>query len=72
MSGSDPTAQDMLRTATVKSRPISAGIVGAGFAGLRAADILLQHGFKVTVFEARDRLGGRVAQSDHLGHLVDL
>ncbi|KAH9828527.1 Lysine-specific histone demethylase 1A [Teratosphaeria destructans] len=35
-------------------------------------NVLLQHGFKVTMFEARDRLGGRVAQSSHLGHIVDL
>ncbi|KAL2353615.1 hypothetical protein BJ546DRAFT_1093769 [Cryomyces antarcticus] len=47
-------------------------IVGAGFAGLRCADVLLQHGAKVTIFEARNRLGGRVAQSSHLGHSVDL
>ncbi|KAK4506718.1 hypothetical protein PRZ48_000451 [Zasmidium cellare] len=65
-------ANDMLRTAVAKSRQISVGIVGAGFAGLRCADVLLRHGFKVTVLEARNRLGGRVAQSNHLGHLVDL
>lgn len=38
----------------------SIGIVGAGFAGLRCADVLLQHGFDVTIFEARNRVGGRV------------
>jgi monoamine oxidase len=38
-------------------------IVGAGFAGLRAADELLKHGAQVTIFEARDRLGGRVCAS---------
>ncbi|KAK4952574.1 hypothetical protein LTR10_009380 [Elasticomyces elasticus] len=54
------------------SKQISVGIVGAGLAGLRCADVLLQHGCKVTIFEARNRLGGRVAQSDHLGHKVDL
>ncbi|KAK4546913.1 hypothetical protein LTR36_001645 [Oleoguttula mirabilis] len=64
--------RDMLRVATARSRQISVGIVGAGFAGLRCADLLLQHGCKVTIFEARDRLGGRVAQSNHLGHMVDL
>lgn len=65
-------AGDMLRTAAAKSRQISIGIVGAGFAGLRCADVLLRHGFKVTILEARNRVGGRVAQSNHLGHLVDL
>ena len=47
-------------------------IIGAGFAGLRCADILLQHDFSVTMFEARNRLGGRVAQSEVLGHTVDM
>ncbi|RSM09521.1 hypothetical protein CEP52_004033 [Fusarium oligoseptatum] len=37
-------------------------VVGAGLAGLRCADILLQHGFRVTVIEARNRVGGRLHQ----------
>ena len=35
-------------------------VVGAGFAGLAAADALAARGVDVTVFEARDRVGGRV------------
>jgi monoamine oxidase len=35
-------------------------VVGAGFVGLTAAWWLATHGFKVTVLEARDRIGGRV------------
>ncbi len=35
-------------------------IVGAGFAGLAAADALARGGVEVSVFEARDRVGGRV------------
>lgn len=35
-------------------------IVGAGVAGLRCADVLLQRGAKVTILEGRDRVGGRV------------
>jgi alanine dehydrogenase len=35
-------------------------IVGAGVAGMRCADVLLQHGAKVTILEGRDRVGGRV------------
>jgi monoamine oxidase len=62
----------MLRTGMSRAPPISVGIIGAGFAGLRCADILLQHGFKVTILEARNRLGGRVGQSWNLGHPVDL
>lgn len=36
------------------------GIIGAGIAGLRCADILIQSGAHVTIIEARDRIGGRV------------
>jgi monoamine oxidase len=35
-------------------------VVGAGFAGLAAADALRAGGAEVTMFEARDRVGGRV------------
>nr|POF08139.1 protein flowering locus d [Quercus suber] len=64
--------EDMHRLAAGKVRQVSVAIVGAGFAGLRAADILLRHGVSVTIYEARDRVGGRVAQSNHLGRIVDL
>lgn len=49
------------------------GIIGAGLAGLRCADVLLQHGFRVTLLEGRARLGGRLYQ-DRLpnGHTVDV
>ncbi|KAI8219785.1 hypothetical protein K4K55_011940 [Colletotrichum sp. SAR 10_96] len=48
-------------------------IVGAGLAGLRCADILIQYGLLVTIIEGRTRLGGRVVQ-DKLpnGYTVDL
>lgn len=56
-------------TTNEKSR---VAIIGAGFAGLRCASALLEHNIPVTIFEARNRLGGRVAQSSVLGHKVDL
>ena len=36
------------------------GVIGAGFAGLAAADVLRAGGAEVTVLESRDRVGGRV------------
>lgn len=47
-------------------------ILGGGLAGLSTAIALLAHSIPVTIFEARNRLGGRVAQSSSLGHPVDL
>lgn len=64
--------QDLLRKVKGGVESIRVAIVGGGFAGLRCADVLLQHGFQVTILEARGRLGGRVAQSNHLGYKVDL
>jgi monoamine oxidase len=47
-------------------------VVGAGFAGLRAATLLAEAGIDVLVLEARDRVGGKVeSQTDQLGALVD-
>jgi monoamine oxidase len=48
-------------------------VVGAGFAGLAAAEALVAGGMEVTVFEARDRVGGRVCsrQLDN-GAVVEL
>ncbi|KAH9892246.1 hypothetical protein F4778DRAFT_784612 [Xylariomycetidae sp. FL2044] len=51
------------RRAHQPGRKLRIGVVGAGVAGLRCCDILLQHGFDVTLLEGRDRLGGRVHQA---------
>ncbi|KAK4147969.1 uncharacterized protein C8A04DRAFT_33531 [Dichotomopilus funicola] len=49
------------------------GIIGAGFSGLRCADVMLRSGFRVTILEARNRLGGRIYQERlQNGHLVDI
>ncbi|WEW56833.1 hypothetical protein PRK78_002288 [Emydomyces testavorans] len=53
-------------------KPSHVGVIGAGLAGLRCADILLQKGIRVTILEARDRIGGRICQSDIGGIPVDL
>jgi len=50
----------------------SVAVIGAGVAGLRCADVLLRSGFNVTIFEARDRIGGRVHQVTSAGYLMDL
>ncbi|KAF1815026.1 FAD/NAD(P)-binding domain-containing protein [Eremomyces bilateralis CBS 781.70] len=47
-------------------------IVGAGVSGLRCADVLLASGVDVTIYEARNRIGGRLAQASLRGHTVDL
>ena len=47
-------------------------IVGAGMAGLVAARLLHDSGFRVTVLEARPRLGGRTWTNDSLGAPLDL
>ncbi|MCJ1386200.1 hypothetical protein MMC17_009326 [Xylographa soralifera] len=68
----------MLGRVTLRSRAGSAAktphvcVVGAGFSGLRCAEVLSEKGIKVTILEGRDRIGGRVYQDNHLGHLVDM
>ena len=54
-----------LRRSTLRGLPDGAdkphvGIIGAGMAGLRCAEVLIQHGIQVTIIEGRDRIGGRV------------
>ncbi len=39
-----------------KKKPVA--VIGAGPAGLTVAIILAQHGYKVTIFEQQDKIGG--------------
>jgi NADPH-dependent 2,4-dienoyl-CoA reductase/sulfur reductase-like enzyme len=53
----------MLARVLPKGRMPHVGVIGAGVSGLRCADLLLRHGVRVTVLEARNRVGGRVSDS---------
>ena len=48
------------------------GVIGAGMSGLAAARMLAGAGVEVVVFEARDRIGGRVWTDRSLGLPLDL
>ncbi|MFC8311472.1 protoporphyrinogen oxidase [Streptomyces olivaceus] len=52
--------------------PDHAVVVGAGIAGLAAAHRLLEHGVRVTVVEASDRVGGKLLPGEIAGVRVDL
>jgi len=47
-------------------------VIGAGIAGLRAAEVLVAAGRRVIVLEARDRLGGRIYTDRSWGVPVEL
>jgi monoamine oxidase len=51
---------DSLKLVTPRTASVSVAVIGAGLAGLAAGWWLVHHGFRVTVFEGRDRTGGRV------------
>lgn len=47
-------------------------VIGAGASGLAAARSLADSGFRVTVFEARDRIAGRIWTDSSLGAPLDM
>ena len=58
--------------AIYKTDAESIAIVGAGAAGIAAALALTDEGYDVTIFEARNRIGGRVWTDTSLGLPLDL
>ena len=68
------------QSATTSSAPTPASternadvlVIGAGIAGLRAAEVLVAAGRRVIVLEARDRLGGRIYTDRSWGVPVEL
>lgn len=54
------------------SRPRSVVVIGAGLAGLAAANQIAAAGITVTVLEARDRVGGRVHTDSSLGFPTEM
>lgn len=55
-----------------KARAGDSIVIGAGASGLAAARRLASAGQRVTILEARDRIGGRTWTSDELGPPIDL
>ncbi len=68
---SSPFSSLYAQSASPKGK--TAIILGAGFAGLAAANRLIEKGWKVTVLESKSRIGGRVF-SHHLNqkHVIEL
>ncbi|SOC89644.1 monoamine oxidase [Curtobacterium sp. 314Chir4.1] len=56
---------------TTVTRSVDVVIVGAGLAGLSAADRLTHDGYEVLVLEGRDRVGGRIHTTSVAGVPVD-
>lgn len=54
------------KTFSFRTDPPTVLVIGAGAAGLSCASQLHQFGYRVTVLEARDRIGGRCFSSSKL------
>jgi monoamine oxidase len=60
------------RESSTQPAPVDVVVVGAGFAGLSAAERLTDMGASVVVLEGRDRVGGRSYSGEVAGVRVDL
>jgi len=69
-TGCDNSGPEQRSTPT--ERYTDALVIGAGIAGLRAAEVLVGAGRRVIVLEARDRLGGRIYTDRSWGVPVEL
>jgi monoamine oxidase len=67
-----PTSRTSWSPSSVALAPRQILVIGAGMAGLVAARLLHDSGLKVTVIEARDRVGGRTWTADFGGIPIDL
>lgn len=68
------TARELLERPPEQHAPgqRSVLVLGAGVAGLRAAQVMREAGWKVSVTEGRDRVGGRVLTDHRLGFPIGL
>ena len=77
-SGPDQASSSTSAPAPASTGPNANGrnadvlVIGAGIAGLRAAEVLVAAGRRVIVLEARDRLGGRIYTDRSWGVPVEL
>lgn len=54
------------------SKDITVGVIGSGFAGLAAACVLAQDGFRVILWEKNDQTGGRARRLTANGYTFDM
>jgi len=68
LGGISPAGLSRLEAATAKS----VVIIGAGMSGIAAARELVARNYRVTILEARNRVGGRIQTASVGGQAVDL
>ena len=59
-SALNENSNEMQQAIRLKGKIPNIAIIGAGISGLRCADVLIKSGARVTIYEARNRIGGRV------------